>query len=147
MNTSEILGRDDIYFDLPLERKREVIQFLAERVGEKTPAGVNACRSALAARERLGSTGLGSGIAIPHAQLEGLERAKAIFVRLATPIEFGAADGEPVDIVLMLLTPLGASADHLETLSRLAKTLRFAATKQRLRSAQSPDEILDALGA
>lgn len=147
MNFSEILGQGDVYLDLPLARKREVLQFLAERVGENTPAGVNACRGALAAREKLGSTGLGSGIAIPHAQLDGLEQPKAIFVRLATPIEFGAPDGEPVDIVLMLLTPSGAAADHLQTLSRLAKALRAGETRQRLRTAQSPDEILEALEA
>ena len=145
MNISDTLGQGDIYLDVPLENKREALRFLAERACEKAGGGAEACRAALAAREKLGSTGVGNGVAIPHAQLEGLRQAQAIFLRPEHPINFGAADEEPVDLILMLLTPVGSAADHLEALSRFAKVLRSQESMRRLRSARSADQVLEAL--
>jgi len=97
----------------------------------------NVIFDALLARENLGSTGLGKGFALPHARLDALPRFFAIFVRLARPIDFAAIDGQPVDLVILLLTPANAGNQHLTTLAALSRPLRDAGFVQRLR--QAPD--------
>ncbi|MBO9714750.1 PTS sugar transporter subunit IIA [Sphingomonas sp.] len=95
----------------------------------------------LADREKLGSTGFGGGIAIPHAKLDGLKHVVGAFVRLAQPIEFGAVDELPVDLVFMLLSPVGAGAEHLKALARVSRLLRDRAFAAKLRGAGSHDAI------
>jgi len=87
-------------------------------------------------RERLGSTGLGHGIAIPHGKLAGLKCIVGIFARLAEPIEFDAVDGEKVDIVFLLLAPEGAGADHLKALARISRLLREGSAVEKLRASK-----------
>jgi len=87
-------------------------------------------------RERLGSTGVGQGIAIPHGKLDGLDRLFAIFARLDTPIGFDAMDDQPVDLIFMLLAPESAGADHLKALARISRTLRDPSITQKLRLTQ-----------
>src|SRR5690606_21450668 len=88
---------------------------------------------ALVAREELGSTGLGNGIAIPHGKLKGLDGVVAVFARLDDPIEFDSVDDQPVDLVMLLLAPVGAGADHLKALSRVARMLRTESVVDQLR--------------
>jgi PTS system nitrogen regulatory IIA component len=88
---------------------------------------------ALLQRERLGSTGIGNGIAIPHGKLASLDHLFGVFARLEKPVDFEALDGEPVDLVFLLLAPEGAGADHLKALAKVARALRDPAIAQKLR--------------
>lgn len=97
--------------------------------------------NALAARERLGSTGFGNGIAIPHAKLSGLAAPAGAFVRLDAPVAFDAVDGLPVDLVFVLLSPIDGGAVHLKTLARISRALRDAAFVAKLRGAGSADAL------
>jgi len=92
-------------------------------------------------RERLGSTGVGGGIAIPHARLAGMSRPAALFARLAQPVEFDAIDQRPVDLVFMLLSPDGAGADHLKALARLSRTMRDRTLVEKLRATDAADAL------
>ncbi len=95
----------------------------------------------LTERERLGSTGFGGGIAIPHGKIDGLDRVVGIFAQLATPIDFAAVDDMPVDLVFMLLSPVDAGADHLKALAHVSRVLRDAAFVAKLRGAASDDAL------
>lgn len=95
----------------------------------------------LAKREKLGSTGFGGGVAIPHARLDGIDQVHGAFLRLAKPIEFAAVDDQPVDLVLMLLSPVDAGADHLKALARVSRRLRDGGLTAKLRGAGSTDAI------
>jgi len=87
-------------------------------------------------REQLGSTGLGQGVAIPHGKIAGLKCIVGVFARLAEPVDFDAADGEPVDIVFLLLAPEGAGADHLKALARISRLLREGSAVEKLRASK-----------
>jgi nitrogen PTS system EIIA component len=96
-------------------------------------------------RERLGSTGIGNGLAIPHGKFEGLDRLVGLFARLDKAIDFDALDGHPVDLVFVLLAPEGAGADHLKGLAKVARVLRNPAITAKIRSLREPDLIFDIL--
>jgi nitrogen PTS system EIIA component len=95
----------------------------------------------LTERERLGSTGFGGGIAIPHGKIEGLDRIVAVFVQLAEPIDFAAIDDLPVDLVFMLLSPVDAGADHLKALAQVSRALRDKVLVAKLRGAANDDAL------
>ena len=95
----------------------------------------------LSERERLGSTGFGSGVAIPHGKIDGLDHVVAIFAQLAQPIDFAAVDDMPVDLVFMLLSPVDAGADHLKALAQVSRALRDRAFVAKLRGAASDDAL------
>lgn len=95
----------------------------------------------LAAREKLGTTGFGGGIAIPHGRIEGLDAVCGVMVRLDKPMDFGAVDDSPVDLVFMLLSPVTAGADHLKALARVSRRLRDRGFTAKLRGAGSADAI------
>ncbi|TKD51918.1 PTS sugar transporter subunit IIA [Sphingomonas baiyangensis] len=95
----------------------------------------------LADRERLGSTGFGGGIAIPHGRLAGLDRVRGLFARLARPVDFRAVDALPVDLVFMLLSPIDAGAEHLKALARISRRLRDHGFAEKLRGAGSTDAL------
>lgn len=101
----------------------------------------------LAERERLGSTGFGAGVALPHARIAGLDRVKGMFLALVRPIEFQAIDDLPVDIVFALLSPTDVGAEHLKALARVSRTLRDRAFLAKLRGAGSPDALYALLSA
>ncbi len=92
-------------------------------------------------RERLGSTGIGEGIAIPHGKLPKLDRLFGFFARLEKPIDFEALDGEPVDMMFLLLAPEGAGADHLKALARIARMLREPGIHERIRTARDASAL------
>jgi len=101
--------------------------------------------SAVMERERLGTTGIGSGVAIPHARIEGLTQMSAAFARLETPIEYEAVDDRPVDLVVMLLAPEDAGAEHLRALARVSRLLRREEIRARLRAAPSAESLYSLL--
>ena len=92
-------------------------------------------------RERLGSTGVGYGVAIPHARLEGLEEVRAVFARLETPLDYDAIDDRPVDLVVLLLAPADAGGDHLKALAQISRLLRREDMRARLRSAPTAESL------
>ncbi len=96
---------------------------------------------ALLQRERLGSTGIGSGIAIPHGKFAGVKTLFGLFARLEKPIDFEALDAEPVDLVFVLLAPEGAGADHLRALARVARVFRDGETVRKLRATRDADAL------
>ncbi|PHR92570.1 MAG: transcriptional regulator [Robiginitomaculum sp.] len=97
--------------------------------------------SAVMERERLGSTGVGYGVAIPHARLEGLDKVRAVFARLETPLEYDSIDDRPVDLVALLLAPANAGGDHLKALAQISRLLRREDMRARLRSAPNSESL------
>ena len=107
------------------------------------------CRDVVTAateRERLGSTGVGNGVALPHARIDGMDRVVAAFVRLSEPLEFDAIDGRPVDLVCFLLAPSDCGGAHLRALARVSRLLRRPETRQRLRAAPNAESLYAILG-
>lgn len=141
MELADILSEDSVILCSGLKNKSDVLRKLAERAAEVSGSDAGQIYEALSDREALGSTGLGNGIAIPHGKLAGLEGVTAVFVRLETPIEFEAVDDLPVDLMMMLLAPVGAGADHLKALARVARLLRSETTVDALRRAANAGEL------
>jgi PTS system nitrogen regulatory IIA component len=137
MTIGELIGENHVIVGLRVADKTQLLQELARRAGAALSLDQRVILDALQARENLGSTGLGMGFALPHARLAVLSRHFALFVRLARPIDFASIDGLPVDLVILLLTPVNASNQHLATLAALSRPLRSEAFMQRLR--QAPD--------
>ncbi len=141
--TGNLFAQSCIALDLKSASSKQIFQEMAELAincgavdGEKIK--VRDIVEAIMERERLGSTGIGSGVAIPHAHIEGLSEVRAVFARLQTPIEYDALDERPVDLVVLLLAPKHANADHLKALAQISRLLRREEMRERLRSA--PDE-------
>ncbi|MET0170268.1 MAG: PTS IIA-like nitrogen regulatory protein PtsN [Aliihoeflea sp.] len=124
MDLSDLIEVSAVMPALKANSKKQVLQLLAEKAAAITGLPEREIFDTILQRERLGSTGVGNGIAIPHGKLAGIERITGVFARLAHPIDFEALDDEPVDLVFMLLAPEGAGADHLKALSRTARLLR-----------------------
>jgi len=119
---------------LRVSGKKQVLQELASHAAKLTALPENAIYEALLQRERLGSTGIGEGVAIPHGKLAGLDRIFGMVARLEKPIDFEALDGQPVDVLFLLLAPEGAGADHLKALARVARVLREPGLIERVRA-------------
>ncbi len=141
MILNDLLTSDAVLAPLKANSKKQALQDIAERAARLTGLSAREVFEALLQRERLGSTGIGDGIAIPHGRSHGLTRLHGLFARLEKPIDFDALDGQPVDILFVLLAPEGAGADHLKALARVARVLRDRSTLQRIRGAQDPDAI------
>lgn len=119
---------------LRVNSKKQALQELAAHAARLTGLDATSIFEALLQRERLGSTGIGEGIAIPHGKLPGLTRIFGLLARLEKPIEFEALDGQQVDVLFLLLAPEGAGADHLKALSRAARVLREPGLIERVRA-------------
>jgi PTS system nitrogen regulatory IIA component len=138
---SDLLAPDAVIAGLSVANKKSLFQQLgvaAERAYGLDPRTV---AERLAEREKLGSTGFGGGVAIPHGKIEGLRQVSGVFVRLAKPVDFAAVDELPVDLVFMMLSPVGAGAEHLKALARVSRQLRDRGFAAKLRGAGSPDAI------
>jgi PTS system nitrogen regulatory IIA component len=118
---------------------------VAQRAAKLTGLDERAILDTLLQRERLGSTGIGRGIAIPHGRVQGLQRIVSVFARLEDPIEFEALDDEPVDLIFLLLAPEHAGADHLKALARISRVLREPASIDRLRASRDRATIYSVL--
>lgn len=121
--------------------KKKLFALLADLSASSYGLDAVTVAAQLAARERLGTTGFGGGIAIPHARIEGLETVRGAMIRLDRPIDFGAVDDSPVDLVFMLLSPVTAGAAHLKALARVSRRLRDRSFTAKLRGAGSADAI------
>jgi PTS system nitrogen regulatory IIA component len=131
---SDLLSPSSVLPALKANSKKQALQELADRAAELTGVAARTIFDTLLQRERLGSTGVGGGIAIPHGKLPQMRRVFGLFARLERPIDFDALDGEPVDLLFLLLAPEGAGADHLKALARVARMLRDSAVAQKLRA-------------
>ena len=141
MELADILAERAVLCCTGVTTKRQLFEDLAQRAAEITGYDAAELLEAITAREELGSTGLGNGIAIPHGKVSGLKGVTALLARLDTPIEFDSVDDQPVDIIVMLLAPTGAGADHLKALSRVARLLRTESVVEDLRQATDPDQL------
>lgn len=141
MNIDDLLGVADVHILANIASKKQLLCKLAELAAQKTGLESAAILTALNEREKLGSTGMGSGIAIPHASLEGLEKITGLFCRLEKPVEFDAADGENIDLVFLLLAPPDGGAEHLKALSRLARLFRQKQMVRQIREIANTEII------
>ena len=141
MDMTDLITPQSVIPDLRAGSKAEVLAVLAKRAAELTGLDPTTVYHGLIERERLGTTGVGNGIAIPHARLADLERLCVVFARLPRPIDFEAIDEHPVDLVVLLLTPEGAGADHLKALSRISRLLRDADLCRKLRATGAVDGL------
>lgn len=134
MDLSDLISSDAILPALKATSKKQAIQALAEKAATLTGMEERQIFEVLLQRERLGSTGVGGGIAIPHGKLPGLDRIYGVFGRLSRPVDFEALDDQPVDLMFLLLAPEGAGADHLKALARIARILREPGIAAKLRA-------------
>ena len=139
MQLGEFLDFESIRVGLPGGNKRKLLQWLGQLAGARLGYEPDAIVETIAERERLGTTGFGGGVAIPHGKVEGLKRIFAMVVRLAEPIDYKAVDGQPVDLVFLLLSPPDAGAEHLKALAAVSRVVRHAPTLEKLRGARSRD--------
>ena len=138
---SDILSSDCVDAAFSAANKKALFQQLAAAAAKRTGLPAKAIAASLNAREKLGATGFGGGTAIPHGKIEDLDRCRGYFVRLAAPIDYGAVDGLPVDLVFLLLSPPDAGADHLKALASISRAFRDRPTLAKLRGARSRDAI------
>jgi PTS system nitrogen regulatory IIA component len=138
---SELIAADAVDAALQVPNKKGLFQQLAAAAAKRTGLPAKSIAAALGDREKLGSTGFGSGVAIPHAKIEGLPGVFGYFARLATPVDYQAVDGMPVDLVVLLLSPPDAGADHLKALAGISRMFRDRQTLAKLRGARSKDAI------
>ncbi|MEM7778291.1 MAG: PTS IIA-like nitrogen regulatory protein PtsN [Pseudomonadota bacterium] len=141
MDLGDIVRPDGILPRLAAGSKKQALQELAEVAGRITGLDARDIFDTLLQRERLGSTGLGRGIAIPHVKMKGVEDIVCLFARLDAPIEFEALDDEPVDLIFLLVAPEHASGDHLKALARISRLLRAPAALDALRRASDSAAI------
>lgn len=141
MNIVDILNVDGIIPRLNAGSKKQALQELSKRAAQMTGVGERQIFDVLLERERLGTTGVGHGIAIPHGKLPQIDRLYGLFGRLETPIDYDSIDEEPVDLIFLLLAPEGAGADHLKALSRVSRLLRDRTVCEKLRGTADRDGL------
>ena len=144
MNSANFLPTEAIVVALKATTKRNLLQDIADVAASQSELGAREIFDALLQRERLGSTGIGNGIAIPHAKFASLTQLKGLFFQLDKPIEFEALDGQMVDLIFVLLAPEGAGADHLKGLARVARVMRDPVTAALLRKTRDTAVIREA---
>ncbi len=130
-----------VVFDLQVANKRALLLTLAAKAAESSGQDADYVAEVILAREALGSTGFGAGTAIPHGRLETLPRIVAVLAKLAMPVDYAALDGLPVDLVVMMLAPTGAGAEHLKALARVSRALRDRDFCDKLRGSASADAL------
>src|SRR3546814_13905240 len=138
----DLLGPQSIATDLMSRNKKQLFRDLAERFAPIAGCNAETIVEVLAERERLGSTGFGGGVAIPHGKLEALDSVRAFLAVLPAPVDYGAIDDMPVDIVVLLLSPRDAGTDHLKALARVSRAPRTREFLTPLRGAGPPDPHL-----
>lgn len=142
----DLLSPDAVLERVAVGTRKALFQQLASAAASAYALDPADVATAVAAREKLGSTGFGGGVATPHGKLAGLTRVCGVFARLAHPLDFDAVDDLPVDIVFMLLSPTDAGADHLKALARISRALRDKVLVEKLRGAGSRDALIALLG-
>jgi PTS system nitrogen regulatory IIA component len=141
MHLCEFLDFDAIKPGLPAGNKRSLLNQLASIAASRLDLPAAEILDTISEREKLGSTGFGQGVAIPHGKVEGLKRIYGLFVRLAEPVGYKAIDRKPVDLVFLLLSPPDAGAEHLKALAAISRVVRNAPTLEKMRGARSRDAL------
>ena len=141
MEISDLLTTESVIPNLRVTSKKQALQELAKRAAEVSGMHERAVFDVLLERERLGTTGVGNGIAIPHGKLPSLEGLYGVFARLENPIDFDSIDEQPVDLIFLLLAPESAGADHLKALARVSRLLRDKASVEKLRGTDSAEAL------
>ncbi len=147
MNIADLLAPDAVLPALKVQSKKQLLQELAARAHGLTRLSERRIFETLVERERLGTTGVGAGIAIPHGRMTEAKAITGIFVRLEHAIDYEAVDSQPVDLVFMLLAPENAGADHLKALARVSRLLRDKSVCEKLRTARSAEALYAILTA
>lgn len=146
MDVTDLVGPTAIVPNLKATSKKQVLQEIARKAADVTGLDQREIFDVLLERERLGTTGVGHGIAIPHGKLAKLDRLYGVFVKMDKPIDFDAIDDEPVDLIFLLLAPESAGADHLKALARVSRLLRDKTVCTKLRGCETADAIYALLG-
>jgi nitrogen PTS system EIIA component len=141
MTLNDLVAPNAILAALKVNNKKQVLQELAARAADLTGQNERAILEILLQREKLGSTAVGNGVAIPHGKLPKLGRLFGLFARLDRAVDFEALDGQAVDLVFLLLAPEAAGADHLKALARVARLLRDPEVARRLRESRDADAL------
>ncbi len=141
MTLTDLLSPAAVISPLRANGKKQALQELAQHAATLTGLPDRELFEALLQRERLGSTGIGEGIAIPHGRMPGIDRLVGLFAKTEKPIDFDALDGQPVDIIFVLIAPEGAGADHLKALARVARVLRNQSVLDQVRKVRDPAAI------
>ena len=141
MPLTDLITPNSVIAGLKVNSKKQLLQELAARAAELSGQSERTILEFLQQREKLGSTGVGNGIAIPHGKLPKLDRLFGLFARLDRPIDFEALDDAPVDLVFLLLAPENAGADHLKALARVARLLRDAEIARKLRGSRDAEAL------
>lgn len=145
MEINDLLTQKAVLTGIKATSKKQTIQELAHRASEIAGVPERTIFDVLLERERLGTTGVGRGIAIPHGKLSEVDRLYGLFARLEVPVDFDAVDGQPVDLMFLLLAPEEAGADHLKALARISRLFRDADLCDRLRRTSDSEELLELL--
>lgn len=141
MDLADFLRADAVLNMPQVASKKRLLQAVAESLAEESDVSQTDILDALLERELLGATGMGRGIAVPHARMHSATRVVGVFVRLVEGVDFDAIDRQPVDLVFGLLAPENAGSDHLKALARVSRTLRDDLTCQKLRSTDDPSAL------
>ena len=141
MEIEDLITPASVVASLRVPNKRQALQELARRAAALAKGDERAIFEVLWERERLGSTGIGMGTAVPHGKLPRLDRLYGIFARLEKPIDFEAIDDQPVDLIFLLLAPENAGADHLKALARVSRLFRDRAMCEKLRGTDRSDAL------
>jgi PTS system nitrogen regulatory IIA component len=141
MHIGELLDRNAISLRASAASKRQALKVVAEVAARNLKLDAGKILDALLEREQAGSTGVGYGVAAPHARLPGLDRMRGVFVRLEQPVEFESVDDKPVDLIFALFAPKDAGAEHLRALARVSRLLRQANLREQLRQAGTTDAL------
>ena len=141
MTLDQIIDDQSVLASVKAQNKKQLLLELAQALAARTAIDHRIIFETLLTREKLGSTGIGQGIAIPHAKVPTLARVYGLFARLATPIDFESVDGQPVDLVFVLLAPEHAGADHLKALAKISRLLREPAVVAKLRGTDEADSL------
>jgi len=141
MDILDLLDRRCVTLKAGASSEHQALSLVAETAARRFGLDAGEMFEALQAREAAGSTGVGYGVAVPHAKIPGLDRMRAVFVSLERPVDFDAVDGAPVDILFALLSPEAAGPEHLQAFARIARLLRRAELRQQLRQARTVDAV------
>jgi PTS system nitrogen regulatory IIA component len=141
MNIGDLIDRSAIALRVSAANKRQTLAVISEIAARNFGLDGGEVLDALTEREMAGSTGVGHGVAAPHARIDGMERMRGVFVRLEHPVEFDAVDDQPVDLLFALFAPKDAGSEHLRALARVSRLLRQAEVRERLRQARTADAI------
>ena len=141
MDIANLLAKGAVALRGGASSKRQALHLIAEAAAPVLGADEARLFAALLGREALGSTGLGGGVAVPHARLTGLDRVTGVFLRLDTPVAFGAVDDRPVDLLFALFAPPTDGAEHLRALAAVSRALRTPPMREQLRLAKTADAV------